>query len=94
MDASTDLGEVFGPLADEADFTEFTADLWIDADGVTRQLIYEIPNSAVAGGGTAKTAIVFTGFGDDIEVEVPSDDDAYDLGQPTLPPTSTGEEQR
>jgi len=93
-EASTDLGDAFTQLAELADFTEFTADIWIDGDGVTRQLIYEIPNSAIAGGGTARTAIVFTEFGEDIEVEVPSDDDAYDLGQPALPPTDTGEEPR
>ncbi len=93
-EAMTDLGEPFTQLVAEADFTEFTADLWIDEDGVTRRLIYEIPNSAAAGGGTAKTTIEFVDFDDGIEIEVPSDDDAYDLGQPTLPPTSTGEEPR
>ena len=37
-EASPDLGDAFTQLADLADFTEFTADIWIDGDGVTRQL--------------------------------------------------------
>ena len=89
-EASESLGDVYARLIENSEFKEFPAELWIDEDGVTRRLTYEIPISTQRGGGTATLEVEFYDFGTEVEVAPPSDEDAFDLGEAALTPTTTG----
>ncbi len=93
-EGSDELAEAFAQLAQTSDLPEFRADLWIDGEGVCRRLAYEFSNPADAGGGIARTTIEFFDFGEPVDLDLPSDEDAYDLGQSAIPTTATGEEPR
>jgi hypothetical protein len=88
-DASDDLEEAFDRVLEDAAFTEIPVTVWVDDEGLVRRLGYEIPIAADRGGGTAKVAVELYDFGVDVTIDVPSDDEAFDIGELATGGTTT-----
>jgi hypothetical protein len=92
-DESDELGDVYEQLLDKSEFKEIPAEVWIDADGLCRRINYELPVPEQRGGGTATLTVEFYDFGEDVEVEPPTEAESYDLGE-AANPTTTGVSRR
>lgn len=92
-DESDELGDIYTRLLEDSEFKEIPAEVWIDADGRCRRIAYELPVPEQRGGGTAKLTVEFYAFGEDVEVEPPTDAESYDLGE-AANLTTTGESRR
>jgi hypothetical protein len=66
-------------LLKDSDLTEFPAEAWIDADGYLRKLTLNFSELPGAPGASFSIAMELFGFGEDVDIDVPPDDEATDL---------------
>ena len=66
-------------LLESSDLTELPAEAWIDGDGYLRKLTLDLSEATGAAGASATVAMELYGFGEDVDIDVPSDDEAMDL---------------
>ncbi len=61
--------------------SEVPAEVWIDGDGLVRKTVTHFNDITTDGGATDMTVTVeIYDFGEDVEIEVPSEDDVLDFG--------------
>jgi hypothetical protein len=80
--ARSALEDALSDLPSGTDTREMPYDVWIGDDGLVRRMTmtFEVPGSGSAGGGLATMTMDFSDYGEDVDITVPSDDEATDLG--------------
>jgi hypothetical protein len=64
--------------------TELPAEAWIDNDGLLRRLTIDFADVPGMPGASASIALELFGFGEDVDIDVPSDDETTDLSDLSL----------
>jgi hypothetical protein len=70
-------------LGDQIADQQIPFDVWVDADGLVRQITMQLDFTGVkgAGSGSGTVTMKFSDYGEAVDIGVPSDDDAFDLSE-------------
>ena len=77
-------------LLEGSNITELPAEAWIDGDGYLRKLTLDFSELPGAAGVSVSVAMELYGFGEDVDIDVPPDDEAMDLSDLSMKGLSQG----
>jgi LppX_LprAFG lipoprotein len=89
-ESAGDLEDALKGALEGAEFTTLPVQVWVDDDGLVRRFAYSLPVAAERGGGTATVTVELYDFGANVEVEIPPEDETYNLGDVAAGQTTTG----
>jgi hypothetical protein len=79
--APSDQREQLERVLEDSGVTELPAEAWIDADGYLRKMTIDFAELGGMPGASFSIAMELFGFGEDVDIDVPSDDEVTDLSE-------------
>jgi hypothetical protein len=79
--APSDQREQLERFLEDSGVSELPAEAWIDADGFLRRMTIDFAELGGMPGASFSIAMELFGFGEDVDIDVPSDDEVTDLSK-------------